>query len=284
NYYPGTKWIRMKERENPWKKGEEEEEEEYKPEIYDPVDPSKIKVANGPDEGIEKVENGKVKYKFNEIDNGINRKSYLGEYKIVNNLPRNPIGKTGIKGRGQLWRWGPNHAADPIVTRWKIDKTTNSKIIDPISKKPILEFIAILRKDGGGWAIPGGMVESGDTVSNTLKKEFGEEALNSLDSNLTTEQKKSLESSLNYFFSHSQFSHLIFKGYVDDPRNTDNSWIETVAVNFHDDQGIYASRFPLHAGDDAASVTWMTVSDHLQLYASHKLFLHQVALFHHAHW
>ncbi|ETO14111.1 nudix-type motif 9-like protein [Reticulomyxa filosa] len=127
------------------------------------------------------------------------------------------------------------------------------------------------------------MVESGDTVSNTLKKEFGEEALNSLDSNLTTEQKKSLESSLNYFFSHSQFSHLIFKGYVDDPRNTDNSWIETVAVNFHDDQGIYASRFPLHAGDDAASVTWMTVSDHLQLYASHKLFLHQVALFHHAH-
>lgn len=30
----------------------------------------------------------------------------------------------------------------------------------------------------------------------------------------------------------------VFKGYVDDPRNTDNAWMETVAVNFHDDSGI----------------------------------------------
>ena len=31
---------------------------------------------------------------------------------------RNPCGRTGLKGRGLLGRWGPNHAADPIVTRW----------------------------------------------------------------------------------------------------------------------------------------------------------------------
>lgn len=30
----------------------------------------------------------------------------------------------------------------------------------------------------------------------------------------------------------------VFKGYVDDPRNTDNAWMETVAVNFHDESGI----------------------------------------------
>ena len=30
---------------------------------------------------------------------------------------RNPIGRTGMTGRGLLGRWGPNHAADPIVTR-----------------------------------------------------------------------------------------------------------------------------------------------------------------------
>lgn len=28
----------------------------------------------------------------------------------------------GIRGRGLLGRWGPNHAADPIVTRWKRDE------------------------------------------------------------------------------------------------------------------------------------------------------------------
>lgn len=29
----------------------------------------------------------------------------------------------------------------------------------------------------------------------------------------------------------------IYAGYVDDPRNTDNAWMETVAVNFHDETG-----------------------------------------------
>ena len=33
-------------------------------------------------------------------------------------VPRNPVGRTGITGRGHLWRWGPNHAADPIVTKY----------------------------------------------------------------------------------------------------------------------------------------------------------------------
>ncbi len=29
----------------------------------------------------------------------------------------------------------------------------------------------------------------------------------------------------------------IYAGYVDDPRNTDNAWMETVAENFHDEAG-----------------------------------------------
>lgn len=30
---------------------------------------------------------------------------------------RNPMGRTGMRGRGLLGKWGPNHAADPIVSR-----------------------------------------------------------------------------------------------------------------------------------------------------------------------
>ena len=41
----------------------------------------------------------------------------------------------------------------------------------------------------------------------------------------------------------------VYKGYVDDPRNTDNSWMETVAMNFHDEAGDSAGRFRLHAGE-----------------------------------
>lgn len=46
----------------------------------------------------------------------------MGGYKIERiNGPYNPIGRTGLRGRGLLGRWGPNHAADPIITRWKRD-------------------------------------------------------------------------------------------------------------------------------------------------------------------
>lgn len=33
------------------------------------------------------------------------------------------------------------------------------------------------------------------------------------------------------------FFYQLYRGYVDDFRNTDNAWIETVAMNFHDDTG-----------------------------------------------
>lgn len=39
------------------------------------------------------------------------------------------------------------------------------------------------------------------------------------------------------FMSGLWFCRQIYKGYVDDPRNTDNAWIETIAMNFHDDTG-----------------------------------------------
>lgn len=40
----------------------------------------------------------------------------------------------------------------------------------------------------------------------------------------------------------------IYRGYVDDPRNTDNAWMETIAMNFHDDKGDSVAKFKLHAG------------------------------------
>lgn len=40
-------------------------------------------------------------------------------------------------------------------------------------------MLAIQRRDSDEWAIPGGMIDPGETVTNTLKREFIEEALNS---------------------------------------------------------------------------------------------------------
>lgn len=61
------------------------------------------------------------------------------------------MGRTGVIGRGLLGRFGPNHAADPVVTRWK--RRGNDICIE--NGRPIMEFIAIQRRDNKEWAIPG---------------------------------------------------------------------------------------------------------------------------------
>ncbi|PAV59939.1 hypothetical protein WR25_17396 [Diploscapter pachys] len=101
--------------------------------------------------------------KFNQIDGKINRKSHNGTYEIdKDGRPLNPQGRTGFMGRGVLGRWGPNHAADPLVTR---------------VKNGTLQFVAIKRGDTGNWALPGGMVDAGEEISETVKREFREEAM-----------------------------------------------------------------------------------------------------------
>lgn len=63
------------------------------------------------------------------------------------------------------------------------------------------------------------MIEPGETVSTTLKREFGEEALNTIEKDPTA--REMIEKQLNELFAHGVE---IYKGYVDDPRNTDNAW------------------------------------------------------------
>lgn len=57
--------------------------------------------------------------KWNAIDGKVDRRSFEGAYSLDSHgIPQNPLGRTGMRGRGLLGRWGPNHAADPIVTRY----------------------------------------------------------------------------------------------------------------------------------------------------------------------
>lgn len=89
-----------------------------------------------------------------KIKNLDKRASFEGPLWIVppSGRPLNPRGRTGVSGRGRLGKWGPNHAADPIVTRF-----------DP--KRPtVAQMAAIKRGDTGAWACPGGMVDAGEAV------------------------------------------------------------------------------------------------------------------------
>lgn len=213
--------------------------------------------------------------KYNQVDGKVSRVSFEGLYEVEPGtfLPLNPRGRTGMTERGLLGRFGPNHAADPVVARFK-RSDANGKIVLDANGKQQIEFVAIKRKDNGQWAIPGGMVEPGDTVSLTLKKEFGEEALNTLE--MSPEDKTSALSNIATLFAPKN-AVVIYRGYVDDPRNTDNAWMETVVMLFFDPTGELTKEIKLSAGDDAGAVKWMTIEPGLNLFASHAEFIELVA-------
>lgn len=76
----------------------------------------------------------------------------------------------------------------------------------------------------------------------------------------------------------------VYKGYVDDYRNTDNAWIETVAYNYHDDSGERVGKLELCAGDDAAAVQWIDVNRSKELHANHSSIIEKVTHLLDAHW
>ncbi|XP_039438483.1 ADP-ribose pyrophosphatase, mitochondrial [Culex pipiens pallens] len=239
---------------------------DYQPPVYE------SDVLAGKDWADLDVDDPNFKVRWNQLDGKVSRVSFIGEYEVRDGYPMNLFGRTGLRGRGLLGRWGPNHAADPVVTKWKRD-AAGEPMVNETTGRRILQMCAIERHDCGEWAIPGGMVDSGETVSTTLKREFLEEAMASADGAATDQVEQ--------FFTSGRE---IYKGYVDDPRNTDNAWMETVAVNFHDGDGSVVGCFDLHAGDDAAKVRWMDVDGGVKLYASHASIVRRVADWHDAHW
>jgi len=76
----------------------------------------------------------------------------------------------------------------------------------------------------------------------------------------------------------------VYQGYVDDFRNTDNAWMETTALNFHDEDGSKVGQLELMAGDDATSVRWTDVDSDLKLHANHADIVREVVIQRNAHW
>ena len=150
--------------------------------------------------------------------------------------PLNPIGRTGLCGRGLLGRWGRNQAGDALLTS-----------LDPQSGR--LQLLVIERKDSGQKALPGGMVDEGETTAVTVARELFEETGAKLDFDIAT---------------------MVFTGVVDDPRNTDNAWMETTVMHKHLTTDERAG-MQLQAGDDAQAVHWVDINKKLlsSMYASH---------------
>ena len=175
--------------------------------------------------------------------------------------PLNPKGRTGLCGRGLLGKWGPNHAADPIVTRY-----------DDAGRPQV---IVIQRRDTEQWALPGGMVDEGESVSTAVRREFEEEA-----GNLEGEAKELFEKQMKELFAGGR---QVYRGYTDDPRNTDNAWTETTAFHFHCSKEL-GNQLRLASGDDAQAVKWLHVDEQgrasqawRELYGGHRSLIERAA-------
>ncbi|EGD81237.1 Nudt9 protein [Salpingoeca rosetta] len=229
----------------------------------DPADPREIKF-NVKDEVF-----GRVVDRTSCHPSGISIDSSTGR-------PINPWGRTGMTGRGLLGKWGVNQAADMVVTRWK--RAPDGSILQRDGKK-VLEFVAIQRMDNNMWAIPGGFVDNGEDVALTSGREFMEEALGTKDKRgaLSKEEEKSVAQ----LFADGT---IVDRIYGEDPRNTDNAWVETTCVNFHDESGRHAACLQLGSDDDARTARWMMVHGGWNLFASQRKLLQLVARHHSAYF
>jgi ADP-ribose pyrophosphatase len=133
--------------------------------------------------------------------------------------PLNPHGRTGISSRGLLGHWGPNPYVIPIITR--INPETN-----------VLEIL--IHESDDEYALLEDFTTSdrtfGEATKHLLKKKY-----------------KLNVSSKEY--------HLVYDGYLYDPRQTDNAWIvaqsyllhqiSDISYNLPDSVGSYNVRWKL---------------------------------------
>uniref|UniRef100_A0A8U8BSN4 Transient receptor potential cation channel subfamily M member 2 n=1 Tax=Geospiza parvula TaxID=87175 RepID=A0A8U8BSN4_GEOPR len=197
-----------------------------------------------------------LKINYNTMDGLIDRQSFHGLYAVQDGLPLNPMGRTGLRGRGRLHCFGPNHALHPVVTRWR--RNLDGSIIRKSLKK-MLEVLVAQYPLSDVWALPG----LGRPTGQCPPRPQG--AL-----------REVLRALLSWH-PHAQ----VHKGYLDDPRNTDNAWVETVAISVHSDtqHDLEMKRLNsfLQGCDPELCIRWQVLDKRIPLHANHKELLHKVS-------
>ncbi|UJR27686.1 hypothetical protein I4U23_008964 [Adineta vaga] len=165
---------------------------------------NEVHINSGADPDLLKMSSS-ISLHFNTIDGAIDRRSVYQPYgiDIQNGLPLNPIGRTGLQGRGILLRWGANVYHYIMICRWKRD-VHGRMLVHSSNGKKILEILLEIQADSH---------ETNDLILTG--------GLRMLGSRFPPQLQDRLKHQLF------QQNPIPWKGaYFDDARNTDNAWIE----------------------------------------------------------
>lgn len=163
------------------------------------------------------------------------RQSLVGAIQFdVHGYPLNPAGRTGLAGRGKLNAWGPTVAADGIAIR--------------PGEQGGCEMLVVTRADNGKPSTPGGKL----TVNDRNEVTEGVEAAAGRELTAETGAVVSFAGAV-----------VLYKGYVDDERNTDNAWMETTVLLKHLTREATAKMVLKPQEDDAKEPEWRTVNDRM---------------------
>lgn len=173
---------------------------------------------------------------------------------------------------------GPNHASDPLICRICYE-----------TKK--LQIILTKRPDTFEWGLPGGITEAGEVVSvkkltDILKQSFSVEqteptSIKGGDSSMKLDRDSPMQTAKTKFlkmFENANDRNILYVGVVDDPRNTDNSWMETIAVLIYLDGELSQLQLPVKRVSDLESAEcnkyyWVEYQSGMSLFASHSKFV-----------
>ncbi|GFT22343.1 transient receptor potential cation channel subfamily M member 2 [Nephila pilipes] len=184
-------------------------------------------------------------WNMESIDDNVyrNRKSWIVDsrgkpltYRLdLDELPRNPMGRTGLRGKGALPRWGPNHNIFVVITRWqrRVSKGSEHSLLGTAD---LLEFVVTWYMHKKEISLPGGFAwsESQYKVIQSIFK-LSDDAVPWL----------SADDMIQFFKRHSSSSvgsepgeqdikcSNISCGYMDDQSNTDQAWKEVELWHIH---------------------------------------------------
>ncbi|KRY40799.1 putative nudix hydrolase 6 [Trichinella spiralis] len=224
-YYPNTKIERwsLSKKEIPWSY----HHPKYLPKKYNaPCPPGKVC----------DTENYDVCYRYNSIDGSVNRQSILGKYGVDKFcFPQNPKGRSGLRGRGELFRWGPNHYVQYVISRGV----------------NVREYLVVNSDDKKNVIFPGEFVDNSRNIT------FPPMLLNFIESNLS---EKYPENVVQEIIENALKNRILrYHGYYADDRNTDNAWMETLIYDINDSGDSNLGLLDTEHLTNSLNLTWKTI-------------------------